>query len=307
MVIAARDAAATIERTLESLARQDTGEPYEVIVVDDASADGTSALAEAAGAKVIRHDWAQGPGAARDAGVAAAEGDVIAFTDSDCFPSPGWLAHGRRALGSATLIQGRVTPDPDAPMGPFDRSLWVERETGLYETANLFVTRAAFDAVGGFEVWLEPEIGKPMAEDVWLGWRVRRDGGRTAFCPEAQVHHAVFERGPAGFLAERRRLRYFPAIARKVPELRELLFYRRVFLNRRSAAFDLALVGAAVAARRRSPLPLAAALPYVKLAVDEALPWGRRAPLVAIVRGLADVVGFLELVRGSGRERSPLL
>ncbi len=86
-------------------------------------------------------------------------------------------------------------------------------------------------------------------------------GARAAFAADALAHHAVFPRGWREYVEERRRLRYFPAMAARVPELREHFFYRRVFLSRRTAAFDLALAGAAGGLLLRSPLPLLAAGP----------------------------------------------
>jgi hypothetical protein len=109
------------------------------------------------------------------------------------------------------------------------------------------------------------------------------------------------------YVLERRRLRYFPELARRVPELRDHLFFARWFLNSRSAAFDAALVGATAALARRSPLPLAAALPYARRALGEALAWGGGAHRVLAGQVLADVVGFASLVEGSVRRRSPLL
>lgn len=309
VVVPALDAAATIGRTLEALSRQQLAERYEVIVVDDGSGDSTAAIAEAARGpvRVLRQERS-GPAAARNRGAAAARGEVVAFTDADCFPEPGWLRAGVEAIDAgADLVQGAVSPEPGFPMGPFDRSLWIDRENGLYETANLLVTRELFERIGGFEVWLEPDLGKPLAEDVWFGWRARRAGARTAFCPDARVHHAVFRRGAAGYVSERRRLRHFPAIAAKVPELRDELFYARLFLNRRSAALDLALAGAAAAGLARSPLPLAAALPYARLVGRHALAWRRRAGVVAAAELAADLVSFASLVRGSVTSRSPLL
>ena len=105
--------------------------------------------------------------------------------------------------------------DPGATSGPFDRTVWVVGETGLYECASLFCDRELFDRVGGFEDWLDARLGKPLAEDAWFGWRARRAGARTAFSDAALVHHVVFERDATGFVAERARLVYFPAIAGK--------------------------------------------------------------------------------------------
>src|SRR5205814_942389 len=83
----------------------------------------------------------------------------------------------------------------------------------------LFVRRETLERAGWFDEWLDVEIGISMFEDTWLGWRARRMGARTAFCPDALVHHAVFPRGWRDYVAERRRLRYFPALAAQVPEL----------------------------------------------------------------------------------------
>jgi glycosyltransferase involved in cell wall biosynthesis len=301
VIVPARDAEATLPRTLAALAVQDLDEPYEVVVVDDGSVDRTAELAMAAPGpvQVVRQD-PLGPAEARNRGVAESEGPALAFCDADCFPTPGWLRAGLTALESADLVQGHVLPDPGAELGPFDRTIWILFEVGLYETANLFVTRDTFDRTGGFEEWLVPEIGKALAEDVWFGWKARRLGARTAFAADALAHHAVFPRGWAEYVGERRRLRYFPAMARKVPELREHFFYRRLFLTRRTAALDLALAGAVGAALLHSPVPLLAAAPYARMAL-------RRPPSAVPVDVAADLVGFQSLIKGTLRYRSPLL
>jgi glycosyltransferase involved in cell wall biosynthesis len=305
VIVPAYESAATLGRALAAIADQELDEDFEVIVVDDGSADGTAAIAEQAGVRVLRQQH-EGPGPARSRGAAEARAERLAFTDADCFPSGGWLAAGLAALEGADLVQGAVEPDPEASLRPLDRSVWVERETGLYESANLFVRRDLFERLGGFEDWLGPVIGKPLAEDVWLGWRARRDGARTAFAPDAVVHHAVFPRTLGEFVADRRRLVYFPRIAAKVPELRSG-FFARCFLNRRSAAFDLGLAGAAAALATGSPLALLACAPYGTLLGGAALRWRRHAPLAALGGLLGDAVGFGALAWGSLRARSLLL
>ena len=308
MIIAARNAAATLGATLDALAAQDLGQPFEVIVVDDGSDDTTAAIAAAAPLAVtVVAARGVGPGPARNAGVAAASGVALAFTDADCVPGSGWLRAGLACLERAELVQGAVHADPAASPGPFDRTLRVTRETGLYECASLFVRRDAFDRAGGFEDWLEARLGKPLAEDAWLGWRLRRAGARSVFCEEALVHHAVFDRGPGEFVAERARLAYFPAIAARMPELRRTMTFRPRLLSARSAAFDAALAGAAVAAARRSRWPLVAALPWAAMVARAARPWGRRAPAVAATEAAADAVGFAALAIGSARAGSLLL
>jgi glycosyltransferase involved in cell wall biosynthesis len=299
VVIPARDASATLGATLAGLAAQER-RPDEVIVVDDGSGDATVVLAEAAPVvtRVIAGPG-EGPGAARNAGAVAATGDVLAFLDADCEPQPGWLRAGVEALERADLVQGRTTPPPDTMVGPFDRTLWVVAPWGLFETANLFVRRELFEQLGGFEPWLSPARSKELAEDVWFGWRAVRAGARTAFCDDALVHHAVFERSARDYVAERLRLRYFPAMAKRIPELRETFFFKRLFLTPRSAAFDAALAGAVLAVATRRPWPLALALPYAGLA--------RRRPRAWAVDLAADAVGLAALLAGSAQARSPVL
>jgi glycosyltransferase involved in cell wall biosynthesis len=299
VVVPARDAASTIGATLAGLAAQERA-PDEVIVVDDGSSDATAALAEAVAVvtRVVRRAG-EGPGAARNAGAAAASGEVLAFLDADCEPQPAWLRTAIDALADADLVQGRTTPPPGEPVGPFDRTLWVLASWGLFETANLLVRRELFERLGGFEPWLSPARSKELAEDAWFGWRAVRSGARTTFCEEAVVHHAVFERTPRDYVAERLRLRYFPAMAARIPELRETFFWHRAFLTPRSAAFDAALAGAVLAAASRRVWPLALALPYARIA--------RRRPRAWRVDLAADAVGFAALLAGSARAGTPVL
>ncbi len=308
VVIPARDAAATIGRTLEAVLRQRIEGGLEVIVVDDGSSDDTAAVARSVSTQIrVVAQPASGPARARNRGAAEAAAPVLAFTDADCFPAPGWLEAGLAAIEEADLVQGAVAPDPGAPRHPVDRTLWVVKESGLYETANLFVRRAAFERLGGFEDWLDPGRGKPLAEDFWFGWRLRRAGGSTRFCAGALVHHAVFRSSIGARVREQLRLRHFPSMAAKVPELREAMFHRRVFLSRHTARFDLAVAGAAAAAACRSPLPLLAAAPYLHSTLRGAAGWRRHAPEAVAATVLGDAAGLLALLAGGVRARSPVL
>jgi glycosyltransferase involved in cell wall biosynthesis len=252
VVTPARDASEQLPGLLAALAAQ-RRPADEVIVVDDGSRDATSRIAgDAAVTSLVLAGAGGGPGAARNLGASRATGDVLAFTDADCRPHPDWLARALPLLeAGADVVQGAVSPPEGVPVGPWDRTIRVAAPHGLFETANLLIRRGLFEAIGGFEPWLAPRHGKELGEDVWLGWRAVRAGADVRFAAEAVVEHLVLERGPAAFLAERARVRFFPELARRIPELRDGFLYRRWFLTRRSAAFDLALAGAALGARRR--------------------------------------------------------
>lgn len=307
VVVPARDAASTIDATLAALAAQEFDGTLEVVVVDNGSLDDTAERAEAAGFRVVRRERGGGAGSARNVGVAATSAPYLAFTDADCVPAPGWAAAGLRALQDAELVQGRVAPDPRAHRRLFDRTLDVRHERGFYETANLFVRRATFDAVGGFVDFLLEGVPdqRPLGEDVRFAWAARRGGARTAFADDALVHHAVFPGTVRTFLAEKARLVDFPALAAVVPELRTHVFHRRLFLSRRTAQVDLALAGVLAAGLRRRPVWLLLTLPWARATV----PWPPhpRAPVAIAVAVLGDLATFWALVRGSVRHRRPLL
>jgi glycosyltransferase involved in cell wall biosynthesis len=313
VIVPAHDAAATIGDTLTALAAQEFDGAYEVVVVDDGSADETAAIAQRAGASVVRHAVARGPAAARNAGRAAARGRLLAYTDADCAPARDWLARGAEAARGADLVQGSVAPTPDAPVGPYDRTLWVsEASPRLYETANLFVTPEVFDRVGGFRAFTQPGPGlrpatgtEHFGEDIVFALEARRTGARFAFAQEAAVHHAVFRRGPRAYVRERRRLRYMPALVREVPELRGS-FVAGLFLSPRSAKFDLALAAVAAAALTRRAWPLAAVVPYARTLRRTQL-WRRSALRENAARIAADAVTCASLVEGSVAARTPVL
>lgn len=327
VVIPARDAAPTVARMLDALRRQEFDRPFEVIVVDDGSRDETPAIVAryAPFAKLIRRDRSEGPGSARNVGVRAAIGGVLAFTDADCFPAPQWLARGLEAIAHGELVQGRVQPDPSVERTPFDRTVAVDRDGGFYETANLFVRREVFDAVGGFRDWALEHAGRrrfsedrrrsrasrtPIGEDTLFAWSARRLGARSQFAPEALVHHAVIPGGVRDAMADRWHwTKDMPGLARLVPELRESTFYLRWFFDDWTAKSDLAIAGMLGGALTRRRLWLTAVIPYLDRLRREAMVYrvGRvtrparisRAALYVLGAPAVDAATFVGLVVGS--------
>ena len=113
VIIPAHNAGRTLPLVLAALGHQDPA-PAEVIVVDDASSDGTASLAEAAGARVVRLQEPLYAGGARNRGWQEAQTDTIVFLDADAVPDDGWGGGVERAIsefpaaivGCARLFHG---------------------------------------------------------------------------------------------------------------------------------------------------------------------------------------------------------
>ncbi len=167
-------------------------EAFEIIVADNASPEGEVVVAAViAGRARLVVVTERGAGPARNGGVAAAGGDVFAFTDSDCQPEPQWLAAGVGALARYDFVGGRVkvlVEDRERMTGAeafervfaFDFKTYITKK-GFTGSGNLFCPRAVFEAVGGFRVG--------VSEDVEWSNRARAAGYRLGYAPDAIVGH----------------------------------------------------------------------------------------------------------------------
>lgn len=255
VVIPVRDRRVLLGEALDGLEAQ-TYTNFEVVVVDDGSSDGSGAAAAARtiGNRPVRVVDGGGRGAvqARQVGVAAARGAVLAFTDSDCVPTPRWLEHAVAAIDAgADVVNGRTAPC--RAVLPLERSMGSGTE-GLYPTCNVLYRRSAFDAAGGFDDTTgrrwgfrldRRSRGDGFGEDTVLAWRVIRAGGGVTYVPDALVHHAVFPPDPGDLVSRAARVAAFPAMVREVPELRDTLLHRGWQLGTRSRV-PVYLLGAAL-------------------------------------------------------------
>lgn len=190
VVVPVRNARAWLPSLFDALARQTVAD-FEVIVADDGSTDGaTDGLESDDGRVRVVREPAVNVYHARNAGVREARAPVIAFCDADCRPEPGWLAAGLAALEGAELAAGRVRFDVPQP-----RTVWTlldidgtkdhERQVrqGVAETANLFVKRDVYEALGGFD------DGQPGFGDFDFVQRAVRSGARLVYAPDAVCWH----------------------------------------------------------------------------------------------------------------------
>jgi len=220
---------------------------FDVIVVDDASEDDTQTTLKELAARarisvrVMRNERNSGPAATRNAGWRASDASIVAFTDDDCTPSPGWLEAGLTAFEreQAGIVQGRTVPDPDAPKRGWAKTVRVERFTSLYESCNIFFRTDVLNAIGGFD----ERIRVPFGEDTAAGWEARRRGVGGVFAPDALVYHEVSYPGPRYWWRYAMMHANFPLLVRRFPEMRRDLLWLRLFLWRERAVFDAALAG----------------------------------------------------------------
>lgn len=196
VVMPARDAATTLGGQLAALSRQRLADAWEVVVADNGSGDGTRHLVaewtdRVPGLRLVEAAGRPGASHARNVGVGATSGEILAFCDADDVVDDRWLASLVRALEDAELATGpmstsRLNP-PRAvrwrPPVPTDRTPISHGFLPYAFGANLGIRRSAFEALGGFRE------DYPVGEDVDLSWRAQLAGMRLAFEPDAVVHY----------------------------------------------------------------------------------------------------------------------
>jgi GT2 family glycosyltransferase len=169
---------------------------YEVLLVDDGSTDTTPQIAQAfRQVRYIRHEKNQGLSAARNAGIAAALGEVVAFTDADCRADEDWLHYLAEDLadGDFSGMGGpNLLPPDDSPVGATVMAspggpahvMLTDRRAEHIPGCNMAFVKSALVEIGGFD-----PILRKAGDDVDVCWRLEQAGCEIGFSPSAQVWH----------------------------------------------------------------------------------------------------------------------
>ena len=186
-----------LHKCLAALERQTyPGELYEIVVVDNGSDQSIKQEVEDYPHAIASYEANPGSYVARNRGIKLAQGEILAFTDSDCIPQPNWLMDGVKTLLSNHqygIVGGRVelfyqNPNRLTPVELYEKLHAFPQRTNIYEshfsvTANLFTFKRLFDRVGNFNSLL-----KSNGDREWCH-RVFEQGYQLAYAEQAVVMH----------------------------------------------------------------------------------------------------------------------
>ncbi|MGE0518962.1 MAG: glycosyltransferase [Candidatus Binatia bacterium] len=194
VVICAYNAERTLEACLRSL-RELRYDNFESILIDDGSTDRTAEIAARFPELRVLSQPNRGLSLARNAGIAAARGDIVAFTDADCVVDPDWLsylAHGFESSGFVAVGGPNLPPRESertaacvaaAPGGP-THVLLDDQIAEHIPGCNMAFRREVLQRLGGFD-----GLFRAAGDDVDVCWRLQNEGHTIGFNPAATVWH----------------------------------------------------------------------------------------------------------------------
>jgi glycosyltransferase involved in cell wall biosynthesis len=260
VIIATRNRAALLDGALASLRAQIGAPAIEAIVVDNGSTDDTRAVAERHGATYL-FEGRPNRALARNAGIAAATGEIVQFIDDDVVLPPYFVAAHARAHAAQIfphVVTGPIINVPSAGMRPVPTFL--NGSNAYFCTCNVSVPLGALQSVGGFD----ESFDKYGWEDTELGVRLRNFDVRRRFAWDAYLWHikpAATETLDAALEKTIEKARMAAKFVRKDPSRRAKLATGAYALNRlRARVFSPRGAQAwlaGIATSDRVPLPLA--------------------------------------------------
>ncbi|MAT98202.1 MAG: glycosyl transferase family 2 [Anaerolineaceae bacterium] len=195
IIIPALNAYHTLPACLQACQSQvlPAGVQLEIILVDDGSTDSTQEIARAAGVQLVQHQTQRGAAAARNSGLAVAQGEIILFTDADCAPQPNWVAKMIRPFQDPTVHGCKgiyATNQPELVA----RFVQIEYE----DKYDLLRTQPAIDFIDTYSAGYRADLLKAAGgfdeaihyvEDQELSFRLAAAGHKMVFQETAVVFH----------------------------------------------------------------------------------------------------------------------
>jgi GT2 family glycosyltransferase len=262
VVVPTRDRHASLRRALTALAAQETARTWELVIVDDGSTPPIAEQHLPAGLPAVRvlPTGGVGPARARNAGLAAATGDVVLFTDDDTEPAPTWIDAALAFLDAAPEHVGVEGPVASPPYDPLFGMSLRATSPGQYWTCNVGFRRSVLQRLGGFY-----------------------EGFPFAHCEDLDLAYRALEHGPIGW-AEGMRIVHHPralSFAQLADRGRLTVSEIDLFARHRERYGRLRRVPARV-------FPLFSSIGFLRIMAAEA----RRAPLRRGPRALALAARF---------------
>ena len=192
VIIPAYNAAKTIGACIESLLAQETDEQFEIIVVDDGSADGTAEMASRYPNVRVLCQPNLGAGPARNLAARHAQGWILCLIDADCVATPRWVDALALAIrDGADGVKGTLLSDQRELVARFTQieyedkydRMRPDRPINFIDTGSAAYRRDVFLQAGGFDESLVEN------EDQELSFRLARMDCDLRFVPEAAVYH----------------------------------------------------------------------------------------------------------------------
>jgi GT2 family glycosyltransferase len=195
VVVAVYNGEKYIQECLESLMKLNYPNK-EFIVVDDGSTDSTPLIVEVYPVKLVKNDGNQGLSVARNNGIKAAKGDIVAFTDADCRVDPDWLFYIASEFNKDIKVGGVGGPNLTPPEDDFKAYilgeaiggprcvLITDKEAEHIPGCNMAFRRHVLVEIGGFD-----PVFTRAGDDVDICWRVREAGFKLIKAPSAVVWH----------------------------------------------------------------------------------------------------------------------
>ena len=203
LIVCTRNRGGRLDAFFEAMGRVRARSSWELVIVDNGSTDDTARrLAEFATSLAtpvtIVTEPRPGLGRARNAGVRAAHGALLAFTDDDCYPAVDYIDRVVDAFAKSdrSFIGGRIllhdADDHPITIRTDDRPIAIPPSSivpsGLVQGANMAFRREVLDTIGGFDDALGP--GTPFCnDDVDAVARASAAGFAGSYVPEPVVHH----------------------------------------------------------------------------------------------------------------------